>query len=226
MHALEGVNHTVQNEEEIPPANQFAIPFQAQRTAVPPMRKQLVDIPLVGNFLERLLRVADRKRNQNRARPRRDLVDVEPEPVGKQHNLGRNCRDRIVIVLPKGAEIDLAEGIAGGHAAHGEDALAGARHALIVRRIAAHFQRKIRFHAGRDVRRATLVNRPTAVLILMTQNFVCTLLKAALVASAENGVQKNIIGFQRSVGFQFAAPPAIFVLPGKQELPAPPESNY
>jgi hypothetical protein len=44
-------------------------------------------------------------------------------------------------------------------------------------------------------------------------------LKAALIASAENGVQKNVIGFQRGVGFQFTAPPAIFMLPGKQKFP-------
>ncbi len=63
-----------------------------------------------------------------------------------------------------------------------------------------------------------MVNRPAAVFVLMAQDFLRALLEAALVARAENGVQKNVIGFQRSVGFQFAAPPAVFMLPGKQKL--------
>ena len=67
----------------------------------PPTNSSSIPIS-VRNFLERLLGVSDRQRHQNGARPRRNLIDVEPEPVGKQHDLRRNRRNRVLVVLARG----------------------------------------------------------------------------------------------------------------------------
>src|SRR5262252_6207036 len=76
------------------------------------------------NLLEWLLGVADGQRDQNGARPRRNFVDIEPEPVRKQNNLGRNRRNRIVVILPEEAQIDLGESIDLSDATHLQDLLA------------------------------------------------------------------------------------------------------
>ena len=60
----------------------FRRPFQMQMPAMsrPPTKSSSMHIS-AGNFLQRLLGIANGQRNQNGARPRRDFVDVEPEPV-------------------------------------------------------------------------------------------------------------------------------------------------
>jgi len=50
----------------------------------------------------------------------------------------------------------------------------------------------------------------------VTQNPVRRLLEALLIARPQQRVQQDVVGLQRGVGFQFAAPVALFVLLGEQ----------
>ena len=52
----------------------------------------------------------------------------------------------------------------------------------------------------------------------MLNNPVGGLLEALGIAGAEQSVQQNVIGLERGVGFQFAAPVAILVLRGEKKL--------
>src|SRR5436305_541073 len=70
---------------------------------------KFVDAHLVWNFFEWLFRIDNRERNQNGARPRRNFVDVEPEPVGEKNDLWRDRGDSVVIVLTQEAEINFSE---------------------------------------------------------------------------------------------------------------------
>ena len=168
--------------------------------------KKLFHSHFVGNLLERLLGVADRKRHQNGARPRRNFVDVEPEPVGKQHDLRRNRRHRIVIVLPEETEIDLGKCIDFGHAAHFKNLLAGARQRGMIGRESRQLQPEVGLHRSADVGRTAGVNAPAAVFILVVQDVARGLVKAFLAARAQQGMQQDVIGFEGGVGFQFPAP--------------------
>ena len=55
-----------------------------------------------------------------------------------------------------------------------------------------------------------------AVFVLVTDDVVAALLETLLIAGSEKRVQQDVIGFQRGVGFEFAAPVAFIVLLGKQ----------
>ncbi len=57
-----------------------------------------------------------------------------------------------------------------------------------------------------------------AVFILMLENVTSSLLEALRIARTQQRVQHNVVGFESSVGFQFAAPVSLFILLGKQEL--------
>src|SRR5215469_6624368 len=85
---------------------------------VAPADEKFFNARLVRQLLERLLRVTDGKRYEDGARPGRNFVDVEPEPVWKQHDFGWDCRTGVVIVLPEKTQIELGECIDCGDAAH------------------------------------------------------------------------------------------------------------
>src|SRR5208337_4041621 len=156
--------------------------------------------------------VADRKRHQDGSRPRRNFVDIEPEPVGEEHDLRRNRGHRIVIVLPKETEIDLGKCIDFGDATHFENLLAGARQRGMIRRESRQFQPEVSLHRSADVGRAAGVIAPAAVFILVVQDVTRGLVKALLAARAEQRMEQNVIGFEGGVGFQFSAPVTLFVL--------------
>src|SRR5262249_56366222 len=103
IETLAEMNELVQRHKEISPRNHLRAPFQMQMASVTSTHKQLVDAHLRGNFLEGLLGVRDRQRHQDGSRPRRDFVQIEPEPVGKQHQLRRNRRYRLPVILTQEA---------------------------------------------------------------------------------------------------------------------------
>ena len=180
--------------------------------------KKFFHTHFAGNFLERLFRVANRERYQNRARPRGNLVDVEPEPLGKQHDFGRNRGNSVVVVLPKEAQIDLGKGVDLGDAAHLKDLLAGTRESGMIRRVSRQLQAEVSFHRSADIRRAGSVDAPPSIVVLMLQNVISRLRKTLLIASTEKSVQQNVIRLKGGVSFQLAAPVAAFVLLRKQSL--------
>ena len=179
---------------------------------VAPADEQLFHAHFVGNLLEWLLGVADRKRHQDSARPRRNFVDIEPEPVRKQHDLRRNRGHRVVIVLPEETEIDLGKCIDFGHAAHLENLLAGARQRGVIRSESSQFQSEIRLHRSADVRGPGGVDAPASIFILVVQDVASRLVKAFLAARAEQRMQQDVIGFEGGVGFQFSAPVTLVML--------------
>src|SRR6185369_11516159 len=112
MDALEPVRDSIDDEERVSPADDLVVaPLQAQRRIMTAIREQFIDRHLVRNLFKRLLGVANRQRDKDGARPRRDLVDVEPEPIRKKRDLRRNCRDRVVVVLTERAQVKLGERI-------------------------------------------------------------------------------------------------------------------
>src|SRR3954447_16835678 len=81
-------------------------------------------------------------------------------------------------------------------------------------------QAEIKPYRRADIRRPAVVNWPAAVFALMVKNVVGALLIALGITGAEQGVQQNIVGFESGIGFEFAAPVAVLVLPRKQTITA------
>ena len=107
--------------------------------------EQLFHAHFPRNLLERFFGVADGERHQDGARPRGNLVDVEPEPVRKKHDLGGNRGNGVVVVLAEKAQIDFGEGVNFGNAAELEDLLACFVQRGVIGGIARQLQTEISF---------------------------------------------------------------------------------
>src|SRR4029077_6339449 len=153
-----------------------------------------------------------RKGNRDGPRPGRNLVDVEPEPVGKQDDFWRDGGDGIVVVLPEKTEIDLGKCIDLGDAAQFENLFAGALQCRMVGGVTGQFQTKIGLDRGADVGRTVEGDAPSRVLILVLENPVYRLLEALLIAGTQQCVQQDVVRFQGGIGFELAAPVAFLVL--------------
>src|SRR4029077_5838383 len=101
---------------------------------------------------------------------RRNLVDVEPEPIRKQHDLRRDRRARIVVVLPEETEIKLGEGVDLGDATHLQDLGPGLLQRRMARGIAGKLQAEIALDRRADIGGTAFEDAPTAVLILLPQD--------------------------------------------------------
>ena len=53
----------------------------------------------------------------------------------------------------------------------------------------------------------------------MSNNPVCRLREALGIAGSQQGVQQNVIGLERGIGFEFAAPVAVRVLLREKKFP-------
>ena len=201
VHTFRPMRDAIKHQKEIAPRNQLLVPVQMHARFVAAAYEEFFDSHFVRNFLERLLGVADGKRHENRARPRRNLVDVKPEPVRKQHDLRRHGRYSVVIVLPKEAEIDFGECIDFSNAAHRKNFFAGARQRGMIGRKSSQLQPKVGLHRGADVGRAASVNAPPAIFILMVQYVTSGLVEPSLIARTEQRVQQDVIGFKGRIGF-------------------------
>src|SRR5205823_3869158 len=129
---------------------------------------------------------------------------------------GRNRWHGFPVILAEKTEINLGKGIALSCAAYFQNSGAGAFQYWMVGLQSHQLQRKISFHRGADVGRAIFINWPAAIFILMAHDLRHRQFHAAAGAGAEKRVYGNVIGFQRGIGFQFAAPVAILMLKRKQ----------
>ena len=182
--------------------------------------EEFIDPHFVGKLLERLLCVADGQRDQDGSRPRRDLGDIETEPVGKQDDLRRNCRNRVVVVLPKEAKINLGKGIDFGDAAHLQNLRLSELQGGVVSFVAGELQPKIRLHRGADIGRPTRINAPATVLVLMLEDVPRGFREAVFrVRGLQQRVQDDVVRLEGRIRLEFPAPVTLLVLLRKQLPP-------
>src|ERR1700761_9306856 len=101
MHSLRQMHHPIESKKEVSPTQRLLfIPAQMHVRIFAPAYKKLLNSLFRSKLLERLLRIDDRQRHENPARPRRDLIDIEVAPVWKENDLRRNRRYRVIVILP------------------------------------------------------------------------------------------------------------------------------
>ena len=215
MHALSPVRQPIQSQEKISPRDQPLGPVQMHARLIAPAHKQFLDPHLIWNLLERLLGITHGKRHQNGPRPRGNLVDIEPEPVRKQHDLRGYRRHRVIVILAEEAQVNLGERIYLGDAAQIQNLGARAYQCRMVGFVAAKLEAKISLHRSADIRRACGINAPSAVFVLISQDVVSTFSKALRISRSQQRVQQNVIRLKRGIRLELAAPVAFFVLLGE-----------
>src|SRR6185312_10828919 len=111
MNTLKPVRHAIKEQKEVPPTHQALRPPQMKAGVLHVAAgEEFLNSALRSNFLERLLGVNDGERNEDGSRPGGNLVNVEPEPIRKEHDFRRNRRNGIPVVLTKKAEINFGVG--------------------------------------------------------------------------------------------------------------------
>ena len=216
VHSLEPMGHAVGHEENVAPGEElFAVYTQAQDGILAAADEKLVNALLGRDLLERLFGVNDGQRNQDAARPRRDLVDIEIKPVGEEDDLRRDGGHGVVVVLAERAEVHFGEGVAGDHAAMGEGPLARLHHARIVGTQAHELGGEVALDRKRDIARAAGIQAPATVVVLVAHHLCEGAPQAARVAGFEKGVEEDVVGLEHRVGFEFAAPIAVRMLAGE-----------
>ena len=88
----------------------------------------------------------------------------------------------------------------------------------MVRLEACQLQPEVGLYRGRDVRWPGRINTPAAICVLVIENVTRRLLEPLRRARTEQGVQQDVVGFEGSVGFEFATPVALIVLLREEEF--------
>ena len=177
-------------------------------------QQQLIQVEPRRSAPVRTAGLHDGERHQNRPRPRGHFV----EHVARQHDdLGRHRRRVFARIQPEQAEVDLDVAVGRLQAAQRQNALPGGAHGIALRRNAGQLQRAIRLDGRADFRGTAGINVEAAIRHLPVQNRPGRPVDAlpggriptGFVRLIEPELKQNIIGFQRGVGGQFAAPEAL-----------------
>jgi len=144
---------------------------------------------------------------------------VERGPAWQQHDFDRHHRRGAPRHDAVKRQQRARKDIAAHRATAREDGLAGAPHVLRVGRVADHFQREIRLHAGADVEIAVMEKRPAAMCALDAAQIGGNLcLKLRVDGLAEIVPEQHIFGWNRGIGFEFEDPVPIPALPVQQRF--------
>src|SRR5258708_1900833 len=216
VEALAEMSYAIEHQEEIAPRDELLVPFKVQVAAMSSANEEFVNTHLRGKFLQWLFGISDRQRDEKGARPRRNLVDVEPEPVGEEYDLRWNKGNGLPVILAEEAQINFGEGVALSHAAYLQYHFAGVFQHRMVGLVAHDLKRKIGFDRCADIRRSTGIDWPAAIVILVANNLGHRALHAAAVSCTKQSVNDDVIGFECGIGFELAAPVPIFMLLRKQ----------
>src|SRR6202022_3759126 len=87
--ALIQLEATIERQKEIPPTKKLLVPIKCEGLARCVLI-QRVHTNSARYAKERFMRVENGQRNNDSARPRRHLVNINREPIRKKHQLRRN----------------------------------------------------------------------------------------------------------------------------------------
>ena len=144
------------------------------------------------------------QRNDDRARPRRHLVDE----VAEQHHLGRDDRRLIARKQIEQAQIDLDVAVGRLDAAQRKDDFSRPRQPQIVIVQTSQLQGKIRFHRRAEIRGPLWINVEAAIRQLPLEDrshgFIDKRaggwIPNAILGRMQPELQKDVVGFERGIG--------------------------
>ena len=138
---------------------------------------------------------------------------MEEEPLGQVHDLDRHDRHGPPGHLAEQRELDAGEHVAALRPAGSQDGDAGTRHMRGAGQVADGLERVVRLHAGRQVERPVMEQRPAAVVALDAPKIHPDFFLQRAVDSVQVVLKKHILGGNRRVGLQFEHPMPVGTLP-------------
>ncbi len=176
--------------------------------------EQLVHQDTLGVPRLGLERAEHQQRHDHGARPVAHLGQVDREPPGREHQLGRDRRHRVPRSGAIERKLDAGEDVASLGPARGMDRGAGTGHVRRVDIVADHLQRIVGLDRGADVEIAVLVERPAMVLVRLAAAQVAAdlALQLGIHRLAQIVAEQHVFGGDRGIGFQLEHPVAIVLL--------------
>ena len=210
------LHRAIGGKEEIAPRDERFAPIERRRF-VRRIDEEFIDLSVLRQAEVGTQRRKNRHRDDDAARPRRHLVDVEIEPVRQQHHFRQDRGDHLPTERAGEREIKANVGIRFFEAAEAQHRFARLHHVRGFRIVSDEFQCEVGFAGGVQFGRAARINIPAAIGELLAANIVGELGDARGLGFAENVEVVDVVGFESAVGFEFAEPIAGFVLQ-RQEM--------
>ena len=210
--ALQHAQDAVQAREEARPAQRVARPADREVAPLPGVAPQLLDAGAGRHGGRGPQAEDDRDRHDRGARPGGELVDVEREPAGQQHEPGRHGRQAVPVVLVEEGQPELREDPRPGDAAVGQHPVARAHHMRGVGILAGQLQREVGLDGRAELPRAAVPLRPIALRLLMMPQVAPDLRPDLAVGDAQVVREQQVLRRDRHVGFELAPPVAVAVL--------------
>ena len=177
---------------------------QARRLAR--LGPELVKRPVGGQPFDRLAVHQDQERYDDRARPVRDLVEVEVEAARQEHDLDRHRRHAVPVVLAEEGQQDLRKDVGPTGASHRTNHRAGADQVRVVGWDPRHLHREVGLDRGGEIGGPGLEEAPAAVRELSLAQVGDGLALALGVDPVEEVAEQQELRRDGGVGFQLADP--------------------
>ena len=192
---------------------------------------EFVEMEAFGHRHARVGGMQDGKRYHDGARPSGHLVQ---EIEGQQDYFGRDAGAILARIKVEEAEIDLDVAVGRLNAAHVEDAVAQAQHAVVGDGNAGQLESEIRFDGGADFRRSAGEDVEAAVGELAIENRAGCLvdegagfrLPHAVLRRIEPELEQNVVGFEGGIGAELGAPVAVALLQACEPTGGPADGRF
>ena len=214
--ALEVLEHPVAGEEEVRPAQARAGPSAAQVGVLGADGVELVELLPGGERARGFVVIEDREREEHRAAPRGEFVDVEEEPAREEHHLDRDGGQELPRELAEQREVELRVGVHARDAAEPQDARAAFVHPWLHGRVAGELQREVGFHAGIHVAGPALVDVPPAVGELPAADVRHAFLLQDRIHLPSPVHVEHVVRAERAIDEELAAPMSVRVLEAEE----------
>ena len=163
-----------------------------------------------------LVVIEDCQRRDDRAAPRRHLVEVKKEPFREEEDFRRDGGQVLPRKLAEKGQIELSIRIDLRNTAEAEDIRAGLPHPRGVGRVSSELERKVGFHGGVDFARATDKNIPSAVGELAATDMGRAFALQGFVHLPKPMHVDDVVAAQSGIGEKLTLPVAVRSLEAKQ----------
>ena len=168
--------------------------------------QQLAHAAVGGERDHRLLRPDDRQRDEDRARPGRQVVDGERRLPREEEHLGRDGRDALPGDLPEHRQVVARVRVGARDAAQRGDVGARGPHVGRLGRLARHLQREVAEARHRELRRPAPVLIPAPFGQRLGADDAGQIAHLVALASIEERFDQYEVAFQGRVPFQLPLP--------------------
>jgi len=191
-----------------------------ERTALDPVRIELVQLFFRRQMGDRAEAADDGHRHDDGARPGAHLEHVERRPVGQQEDFRRNVGKILPGILAEHRQVELAVGVAARNSSQPHRGGPGLAHLRLVRGESGQLQTEVGLDRRRDIAGSARIDRPATVGQLPLKNVSNDLGFLGAVHLSPQVHQQVVITGHRGIDEELTHPVSLGFLRPEQIVPA------